>query len=60
MLIRADFPLRIWPLHHDYGIIVMDENRPDSLGDKPLVYRNFLVMEMAVLAVPFCPGPVSS
>lgn len=40
----ADFPLRTCPLHCDYVIIVMYENGRDSLGVKPLVNRNFLVM----------------
>lgn len=44
ILIYAGFPLTIWPLHHDCGIIVMHENGPDSLGDMPLLYRNFLIM----------------
>lgn len=46
VLIYIDFPLRIFTLLLGYGyvVIIMHKKEGDSLGDKPFLYGNYLVM----------------
>lgn len=46
VLIYIDFPLWIFTLLFGYGyvVIIMHKKEWDSLGDKPFLYGNYLIM----------------